>query len=100
MLNVSGLQSKLAKIQKQDGSSYVIYGDPAYGVSRSILAPFRGSRLTAQQEHFNKAKSRVCISVEWTFGKIVSFFLLGLQKKQQSLTATSGQVLFSSSATY
>ena len=74
MLSVSGLQSKLAKIQKQDGSPYVIYGDPAYGVSRTILAPFRGSRLTAQQEHFNKAMSRVRISVEWTFGKILSNF--------------------------
>ena len=74
MLSVSGLQSKLATVTKEDGSSYVIYGDPAYGVSRTILAPYRGSQLTPQQEAFNRAMSRVRVSVEWTFGKIVTNF--------------------------
>ena len=74
MLSVSGLQSKLATVTKEDGSPYVIYGDPAYGVSRTILAPYRGSQLTPQQEAFNRAMSRVRVSVEWTFGKIVTNF--------------------------
>ena len=74
LLSVSGLQSKLANITRLDGSPYVIYGDPAYGVTRSILAPFRGSRLTQQQESFNKSMSRVRVAVEWTFGKVVAIF--------------------------
>ena len=74
MLSVSGLQNKLENIKQQDGTPYVIYGDPAYGISRTILAPFRGSRLTPQQQQFNKAMSHVRISVEWTFGKILSNF--------------------------
>lgn len=59
MLSASGLQSKLARITRQDGFPYVIYGDPAYGVSRTILAPYRGSSITPQQESFNKAMSHV-----------------------------------------
>ena len=72
MLSVSGLQSKLATVIKEDGSPYVIYGDPVYGVSRTILAPYRGSQLTSEQEAFNRAMSRVRVSVECTFGKIVT----------------------------
>ena len=52
MLRASGLQNKLATITKQDGSP-----DPAYGISRTILAPYRGSRLTPQQQAFNTAMS-------------------------------------------
>ena len=74
MLSVSGLQNKLVDIKKDDGSPYVIYGDPAYGISRTILAPFRGSILTPQQQEFNRKMSRVRVSVEWAFGKIVSLF--------------------------
>ena len=74
MLSVSNLQSKLTAITMQDGSPYVIYGDPAYGVSRTILAPYRGSHLTQQQESFNKAMSGVRVSVEWAFSKIINNF--------------------------
>ena len=74
MLRVSGLQAKLATITKPDGSPYIIYGDPAYGVSPTILAPYHGSQLTPQQEDFNREMSRVRVSVEWTFGKIVTYF--------------------------
>lgn len=64
MLSVSGLQSKLATITKRDGSPHVIYGDPAYGVSQTILALYRGSQLTTQQVAFNRAMSHVRVSVE------------------------------------
>lgn len=74
MLNVSGLQGKLASFTKQVGTPYVIYGEPAYGVSHTILAPYRGSHLTPQQESFNRSMSRVRVSVEWTFGKVITNF--------------------------
>lgn len=74
MLSISGLQEKLANIKKQDGTPYVIYGDLAYGVSSTILPPFHGSSLTAQQQEFNKAMSHVRVSVEWTFGIILANF--------------------------
>ena len=74
MLGVSGLTEKLRQFDQPNGQPYVIYGDPAYGVSQNILAPFRGSQLTLQQREFNKSMSQVRICVEWTFGKICQYF--------------------------
>ena len=74
MLQESGLQAKLATITKPDGSPFVIYGDPAYKISSTIISPYKGSQLTQQQQEFNTAMSRVRTSVEWTFGKIVTYF--------------------------
>ena len=74
MLAESGLAQKLAHFNQPNGQPYVIYGDPAYGVSRNILAPFRGAQLTSQQQQFNKSMSQVRICVEWTFGKICQYF--------------------------
>ena len=92
MLRASGLQNKLATITKQDGSPYVIYGDPAYGISRTILAPYRGSRLTPQQQAFNTAMSSVRMSVEWTFGKILTYFsYLDFKKSNKILLQPIGK---------
>ena len=43
MLGVSGLADKLERLQTPTGEPYVIYGDPAYGLTCNILAPFRGA---------------------------------------------------------
>lgn len=74
MLAVSGLQEKLIHITKPNGEPYVVYGDPAYGLSQNILAPFRGANLSAQQKQFNTRMSKVRTSVEWVFGKICQYF--------------------------
>lgn len=75
MLAESGLLPKLERrLNKPNGEPYVIYGDPAYPVRRHILAPFRGARLTPDEERFNKDMSTVRISVEWGYGKIVRYF--------------------------
>ena len=60
MLSVSGLP-----LNASNESPYVLYGDPAYGLSRNILSPFRGAQLTHQEQDFNKAMSAVRISVEY-----------------------------------
>ena len=74
MLGESGLLPKLYHITKPNGEPYVLYGDPAYGLSRNILAPFRGAILTAEEKIFNRAMSKVRVSVEWGFGKILQNF--------------------------
>ena len=51
-----------------------IYGDLAYPLRVNLMAPFRGSALTAQMEAFNKSMSNVRMSVEWLFGDIVKYF--------------------------
>ena len=74
MLSVSGLLSKLDSLTRQAGSPFVIYGDPAYPISSTILAPYKGSSLTAQQQQFNTEMSHVRVSVEWDFGKVLQYF--------------------------
>ena len=58
MLGMSDLLGKLRKFNLPNGEPYVIYGDPAYGLSRNILSPFRGAHLTAGEQEFKKSMSR------------------------------------------
>ena len=74
MLAVSGVCEKLQQLEDVNGDVYVVYGDPAYGLNRNILAPFRGAALTEDEKRFNKAMSKVRVSVEWGFGKICQYF--------------------------
>ena len=74
MLGESGLEEKLRHITKPNGEPYVLYGDPAYGVTNNIISPFKGGDLTVTQNHFNKAMSKVRVSVEWGFVKIAQYF--------------------------
>ena len=74
MLGVSGLTEKLRRFQKANGEPYVIYGDPAYGLTRNILASYRGARLTDDQQEFNSRMSKMRSCVEWGFGKICQLF--------------------------
>ena len=73
MLRESGLLDKLRPLTRPNGDPYVLYGDPAYGVSRNIISPFRG-QLTASEMEFNKSMSAVRVSVEWNFGKVTQLF--------------------------
>ena len=89
MLLVSGLPLKLRSINRPNGEPYVLYGDPAYGLSRNILSPFRGLNLSSQENDFNRAMSSVCVNVEWTFGKLVQYFAyLDFKKKSEDSLAT------------
>ena len=83
MLSNSGLADQLK--QFNNGDPYVIYGDPAYGLSQNIMAPFCGMQLTQQQRGFNKATSTVWISVEWGFGRICQYFAFLDYKKNMKV---------------
>lgn len=74
MLGVDGLTEKLQRFQAPTGEAYVLYGDPAYGLSRNIISPFRGAQLTNAEQMFNTQMSKLRISVEWGFGKICQNF--------------------------
>ncbi|CAB3981116.1 Hypothetical predicted protein [Paramuricea clavata] len=74
MLGVSGLLPQLERITKPNGEPYVIYGDPAYGISTHVIPPFRGAHFTQLQQKFNRKMSEVQVSVEWGFGKILQYF--------------------------
>ena len=74
MLGANGLKKKLRRFQRPDGEPYVIYGDPVYGLTRNILAPFRGAQLTEDQQEFNCSMSKLRVTVEMVFGKICPLF--------------------------
>ena len=46
----------------------MVYGDTGYPCRGPLASPFRGVRLTEQQQAWNAAMCRVRISVEWFFG--------------------------------
>ena len=92
MLAESGLLTKLQRFQTPSGEPYIIYGDPTYGVSQHILAPFQGARLSPQQQEFNRAISKVCVSVKWAFGKVVlNFAYMDFKKNQKVLLQPVGK---------
>ena len=63
----------LDRMENTLGGFYV-YGDPAYPIRRSIIAPFRGANLSPDQDNFNYEMSKVRQCVEWGFGDIVRNF--------------------------
>jgi len=63
MLGESHLLPLLERMVKPNGDPYVAYGDPAYGITRHIISPFRGAHLTGPQQLFNAemSKCRICV---------------------------------------
>lgn len=92
MLGVSGLTEKLQRFQAPTGEAYVLYGDPAYGLLRNIISPFRGAQLTNAEQMFNTQMSKLRISVEWGFGKICqNFAYLDFKKNLKVLLQPVGK---------
>ena len=94
MLSESGLLDKLRPHTNGNGDPYVVYSDPAYGITitHNFISPYRGSNLTAAERKFNKAMSSLCVSVEWTFGKITQLFaFLDFQKNLKLLLQPVGK---------
>ena len=86
MLGESNLLLLLARIVKPNGDQYVVYGDPAYGITRHIISPFRGAHLIGPQQLFNAEMSKCRTCVEWGFGKILQYFMyLDFQKNLKVL---------------
>ena len=77
------------------GNSLCLYGDPAYGHSQNLIAPFGGASLSREKEMFNRRMSRVRVSVEWTFGKVLQYFsYTDYTKNQRLLQRPLGQQYF------
>lgn len=84
LLGLSGLMASLQEsFNDAQGVPYYIFGDPAYSISPWMMAPFKGV-LTVGQTAFNAAMSRVRVTVEWGFGRIVALWpYVDYVKKQQ-----------------
>ena len=73
-LRVSGLSAKLCQFVQPNGEPYIIYGNPAFGITQNIIAPFCQAHLTDDEQEFNMRMSKVRTCVEWGFGKICQNF--------------------------
>ncbi|DBA03535.1 TPA: hypothetical protein N0F65_011436 [Lagenidium giganteum] len=72
----------------------LIYGDPAYGVSRYLISPFKGNNLTCEQHQFNTATSRVHESVDWTYGRLKTLWaFVDFKKKHKVILSPVGKVV-------
>ena len=92
LLAASGLSDLIKHFDQPNGEPYVIYGDPAYGIERNILAPFRGARLTPEEQEFNKSMSKVRISMEWSFGKLCQYLaFVDFKKNNKALLQPVGK---------
>lgn len=72
MLRESGILQALGNLPHFNNVPYALYGDPAYPLRPQLLCPFRGARLTQQQQDFNTTMSSCRQCVEWGFGKITT----------------------------
>ena len=55
------------------GIPYTVYGDMGYTMSRHITTGYNGAHPTPPQRAFNKAMSRIRVTVEWGFGRICGY---------------------------
>ncbi|CAM9676705.1 unnamed protein product [Pylaiella littoralis] len=74
VLRVSSLNPRLAAVQDPDGPQMKVYGGAAYPLLSHVRRGFKGSNVTDPQIAFNKANSRLRISIEWGFGNVTTCF--------------------------
>lgn len=85
LLRVSEFNPRLAAVQDPDGPQMKVYGDAAYPLLSHVRRGFKGSNLTDAQRAFNQANSKMRISIEWGFGKVVQLFPFCDFRKNQKL---------------
>ena len=94
MLNESQLIDILSAHFNAGDIPIVLYGDPIYSFTSHIWSGFKGARLTEGEEQFNKTLSSVRESVEWGFGKVITYFAwLDFAKNQKNVSSAGGKVL-------
>lgn len=74
VLSLSELNPRLQQVMQGWPRPLKVYGDAAYPILSHVDRGFRGANLSQAQRAYNRALSRVRISVEWQFGKVVQMF--------------------------
>jgi hypothetical protein len=77
LLAESGLLDRI-RFQNNRQQPLCLYGD-----NQHLLCPYKNTRLTPEQEDFNRGMSRCRESVEWMFGKVTQLFAFLDYKKNQ-----------------
>lgn len=69
----------------EEGEPLCIYGDSAYPQRMHMQTHYKHINLTDDQQAFNKAMSKVRISVEWIFSEIAGYSAFIDFKKNQKI---------------
>jgi hypothetical protein len=69
--------------------SYLIYGDPAYGILPWVCSGYKGQLDDPRKQEFNKSMSRVRQSVEWSFCQMKTQWAFVTYKMQQKIMLQS-----------
>ena len=85
MLFESNLLNDLRRVAWNGIEPLCIYGDPAYPLSVHLQAPYRAANINNHMNDYNKAMSKVRVTVEWLFANIKNFFKFVDFKKQMKL---------------
>jgi hypothetical protein len=67
---------------------FMMYGDPAYGLSKSIMVGYKGNNLDWQKKEFNRSMRQVRQSVEWNFGRMKTLWAAIAFKMHQKIMLT------------
>ncbi|GMF51745.1 unnamed protein product [Phytophthora fragariaefolia] len=73
---------------------YLLYGDPAYGQTDVISSPFDKMGATREEIEVNGSLSKVRISVEWMFGKIIGEWAMMDFKRKMSIGNVPAGMLY------
>ena len=68
-----------------NGEVVCIFGDPAYSLRRSLLAPYNGAQLTQEQMDFSSSMSKVRVTIEWMPGEVINNFKFTDFKKNSKI---------------
>ncbi|CAM9922833.1 unnamed protein product [Sphacelaria rigidula] len=95
MLELSGLMSFVeSHMNDSDGSTYCLYGDPAYGQSEHLCTPFASEvdeELSEEMEAFNKSMTRCRVTIELFFKEVTSkWTFIDITRQQKSLLSPVG----------
>ena len=70
MLNMSGLRDTIDQATQH---SLGVYADAGYFNANegiSLIVPYKGCAVTADQQHFNSTMAQYRITIEWAFGLV------------------------------
>jgi hypothetical protein len=90
MLRNSGAMETLRELQVRSmidhNRAFMVFGDVAYPTNDVIISGFKGADISEDEQSFNESMQPVRGSVEWCFGKIVTYFAFtDFQKNQKAL---------------
>ncbi|KAE9176059.1 hypothetical protein PF004_g26202 [Phytophthora fragariae] len=83
LLEDSDLENIIGRDRRFHG--YRLYGDPAYGQTDVFASPFDKVGVTREEIEVNRSLSKVRISVEWMFGKIIGDWAMLDFKRKMSI---------------